>query len=166
MTDKELASRLFKSSKFQKVNILGEFIEQNINDEKQCYARLFRKGYNELNRSEIEECIRLLLNSGNRDLILKSIKYIKNEYFYLIEEAISKFTSSDIFEILRNVNSDRIRLLIIDMFKDNDEIVISAIKRMEDKNLLPDWAVIKFRKYTLEFLGTVPSKEYDGERIL
>ncbi len=165
MTDKELAVILFKGSRFERVRKLGEFIEMNMDDDKMCYARLFRKGYLELGKEEIEECIRLLLNSGDKKLLLKSLKYVKKEYYHLLEEIIPRLNTSEMHEVLRNVDSDSIRLMVLKNTVD-EEIIISAIKRMRDKNLIPLDFREKYKNFLNEFVETSPAKDFDGEAIL
>lgn len=160
MTDKELAANLLKGSRFEKVRQLGEFINQNLQNDKQCYARLFHKGYTELNKEEIEDAIRILLNSKDRDLVIKSIKYVRKEYYFLIEEIIPSLKISDIFEILRTIDSDRLRLFIFNKFLNiNEEIVIEVIKRMKDKSLLPDFIKKRYSRYMNEYISTNPTVE-------
>lgn len=134
-TDKQTAIQVLSQSTCPNVQALATLAT---NESSACYQELFAAGY-KLSTPETVDAITRLLTSGMRELVVNSCLYVIPQFYYVVINNLSNIQKSDFWVLLRYIDSDDVRLAILNLLSYPADLAMIAalIKRMKNKSLLP-----------------------------
>jgi len=109
MNEKEIVYNLLKDEQDTEIQKLVNYIYENINNDKVCYAHIFRFGYLNLSKDTIRKVLKTILNTKNLDIILKALPYIRKDFNDLVLEIAPYIEKKYIPDLIRNTNNDELK---------------------------------------------------------